>query len=103
MLKYLTTQMNWLPWLQYPNTWFKRKIRFYPFDLEHMHKAMDKLTEDSKANWGILGPQHMVEHLLWQFEIATGGIRKLKFIHLKSYLINTRRPFINTAPMPKQL
>ena len=82
-------------------TLVQKKNPFYPFDLEHMHKAMDKLTEESKANWGILGPQHMVEHLLWQFEIAMEQ-EEVKVYTPEKLLDKYQEAIYKYRPMPKQ-
>jgi hypothetical protein len=34
--------------------------------------ALDGLRPDSRAAWGAMGAQQMVEHLLWAFEVSTG-------------------------------
>ena len=44
-------------------------------DKAYMQTALDNLTEDSKPAWGILTPQHMVEHIEWFCQIALGNIK----------------------------
>ena len=34
--------------------------------------ALHQLTENSKPEWGIMTPQHMVEHLDWFYQIGLG-------------------------------
>jgi hypothetical protein len=34
--------------------------------------AMDSLTEQHRSLWGKMGPQQMIEHLIWTFELSTG-------------------------------
>lgn len=35
-------------------------------------QAIDQLNEDSVRKWGQMTPQHMVEHLIWAFEVSRG-------------------------------
>lgn len=42
---------------------------------ENIQTALDKLTEETQPKWGMMTAQHMVEHLEWQFLVATGKIK----------------------------
>ena len=44
-------------------------------DKSYIQTALNNLTEDTKPAWGILTPQHMVEHLEWFCQIALGNIK----------------------------
>ncbi len=41
---------------------------------DRLQAALDKLTEDTRPAWGILTPQHMVEHLEYFLHMAVGKI-----------------------------
>jgi len=53
-------------------TLVKKTSPFYEFNNSNVQTALSKLNEDSKANWGKMSAQHMVEHLAMQFDVATG-------------------------------
>jgi len=44
-------------------------------DRDSIQTALNNLTEDTKPTWGILTPQHMIEHLEWFCQIALGNIK----------------------------
>ena len=44
------------------------------FVKEEFPRVLNQLTEDHKAAWGLMSPQHMVEHLHLVFELSNGGI-----------------------------
>jgi hypothetical protein len=55
----------------------------YPFEVndsnirnifleEKFFNAVSAINKEAKALWGKMSSQHMVEHLLWSFEISTG-------------------------------
>ena len=56
-------------------TLVQKKSPFMEFTRENLERGIDALTEDTKAKWGILTPQHLVEHLEWIFHIATGKVQ----------------------------
>jgi hypothetical protein len=37
--------------------------------------AIDSLTEQIQPLWGKMSAQHMVEHLMWAFELSTGKVK----------------------------
>lgn len=55
-------------------TLVQKKNPFPKVDRSVIATAMNNLTEDSKPTWGIMTPQHMVEHLEWFCQIALGKI-----------------------------
>ncbi len=55
-------------------TMVQKKSPFLDFNKTNVAKALDKLTEEHKANWGILTPQHMVEHLEFFMQMAIGRV-----------------------------
>ncbi len=52
-------------------TLVQKKSPFQEFTKANVEASLNKLTESSKASWGIMSPQHMVEHLELQFQVAT--------------------------------
>ncbi|MBX2874658.1 MAG: phenylacetic acid degradation bifunctional protein PaaZ [Saprospiraceae bacterium] len=55
-------------------TMVQKKCPFMAFDKATVRKALDKLTEEHTAEWGILTPQHMVEHLEFFMQMAIGKV-----------------------------
>ncbi len=53
-------------------TLVQKKSPFQAFTRAHVEASLNKLTATTKAQWGIMTPQHMVEHLEAQFKIAVG-------------------------------
>ena len=39
---------------------------------EHMITALERLSPTSRAQWGKMTPQQMVEHLIWALEVSNG-------------------------------
>lgn len=56
-------------------TMVAKKSPFVEITRDNVESYLSKLKEDTKANWGIMSPQHMIEHLSFGFESA---INKLK-------------------------
>ena len=42
---------------------------------------LTNLSAETKAIWGTMTPQHMVEHLTWQFNRAQEKLCLIEFIH----------------------
>jgi oxepin-CoA hydrolase/3-oxo-5,6-dehydrosuberyl-CoA semialdehyde dehydrogenase len=70
------------------------------FLTQKVPEALALLQEDTKPEWGKMGAQHMVEHLLLIFEISTGKLKvpcktpEEKLRKMKAFLHLNR-------PMPK--
>lgn len=55
-------------------TLVQKKSPFLEFTKENILGILKKLTPDAKAQWGMMTPQHMVEHLVFHFQTAMGQI-----------------------------
>ena len=55
-------------------TLVEKKNPFIEMSDENLLDSFARLEPDTKAQWGILTPQHMVEHLEFQYHIAMGKI-----------------------------
>ncbi len=55
-------------------TMVQKKCPFVEFNKTNVAKALDQLTEEHTAEWGILTPQHMVEHLEYFMQMALGKV-----------------------------
>lgn len=55
-------------------TMVQKKSPFLDFNKAKVAKTLDKLTEEHTPQWGILTPQHMVEHLEFFLQMAMGKV-----------------------------
>jgi len=55
-------------------TLVEKKNPFVSMDLHNLKTLLGQLKPDQKAAWGLMTPQHMVEHLIFQFDLATGKV-----------------------------
>ncbi|MEM8526475.1 MAG: phenylacetic acid degradation bifunctional protein PaaZ [Bacteroidota bacterium] len=55
-------------------TLVQKKSPFYPYSIEKVEELLLGLTEETKPEWGIMSPQHMVEHLEYFNQVALGRI-----------------------------
>ena len=55
-------------------TLVQKKSPFMAFNKAEIMARISKLSDSGKANWGLMGPQHMVEHLIFHFQTAMGQI-----------------------------
>lgn len=62
---------------------------------------LKNLTESTKPVWGIMTPQHMVEHLIVAFQSSTGKIIFDRFITPVDKLAITKRFLNSSRPLPK--
>lgn len=53
----------------------KKQEVFIEMTEEKIQECLSKLTESSKPSWGILTPQHLLEHLEHGYKIASGQIQ----------------------------
>ncbi|MEZ5041808.1 MAG: phenylacetic acid degradation bifunctional protein PaaZ [Saprospiraceae bacterium] len=81
-------------------TMVQKKSPFLPFTKENVAKGLAKLTDSHRAKWGILSPQHMVEHLEFFMQMAMGAI-KTDITTPEKYLERTQESLFNYRPMPR--
>jgi oxepin-CoA hydrolase/3-oxo-5,6-dehydrosuberyl-CoA semialdehyde dehydrogenase len=53
----------------------KKQTSFVEMTEEKIEECLNHLKEDAKATWGIMTPQHMIEHLEYTYKIASGEIQ----------------------------
>ena len=81
-------------------TMVAKKSPFADITRANVESYLGKLSESSKAKWGIMTPQHMVEHLQSGFLAATNQI-KLDVITPEEQLEKYQDSLFNYRPMPK--
>jgi oxepin-CoA hydrolase/3-oxo-5,6-dehydrosuberyl-CoA semialdehyde dehydrogenase len=53
----------------------KKQETFVEMTDNKIEECLAKLTADAKPKWGIMTPQHMIEHLEYTYKIASGEIQ----------------------------
>lgn len=81
-------------------TMVAKKSPFTEITRKNVEGYLSKLTEDTKANWGIMTAQHMVEHLAGGFEAAINKI-KLEVTTPEEHLEKYQDSLFNYRAMPK--
>ena len=80
-------------------TMVAKKSPFAEISRKNVGSYLDKLSADTKAQWGIMTPQHMVEHLAYVFDIATEKVEvpiNTPEEHIEKY----QDSLFNYRPMP---
>ena len=81
-------------------TMVAKKSPFADINRKNVESYLDKLTESSKANWGIMTPQHMLEHLQGGFLAATNKV-KLEVSTPEEHWEKYQDSLFNYKAMPK--
>lgn len=79
----------------------KKQTTFVEMDDVAIEKALGKLIEDTKPEWGMMTPQHMIEHLEWGYRVASGEFQDFAVITPEDKLEETQEMLWNYKPMPK--
>ena len=79
----------------------KKQETFVEMTDEKINECLSKLTENSKANWGIMTPQHMIEHLEYTYRIASGEIQDFEIATPEKILEKVKNSLWNYEPFPK--
>ena len=81
-------------------TMVAKKSPFVDINRKNIEGYLSKLTEDSKPNWGIMTPQHMVEHLTHGLKSAVNEI-KLDVHTPEEHIEKYQDSLYNYYPFPK--
>jgi len=81
-------------------TLVQKKCPFNDVTPDFIKTSLAKLKEDTKPNWGILTPQHMVEHLEFFIQMAIGKI-PAEIVTPEDKLEKVQESLFNYRPMPK--
>ena len=68
---------------------------------EKIQNCINSLTEDAKPKWGIMTPQHMIEHLEYTYRIASGEIQGFEIATPEKILEKVHNSLYNYQPFPK--
>ena len=80
-------------------TLVQKKSPFMEFTRENIVDALSKLTESSKASWGMMTPHHMVEHMVFHFRTAM-GLMEMQVVTPEDRLEKWQESLWNHIEMP---
>ncbi|WP_299273985.1 phenylacetic acid degradation bifunctional protein PaaZ [uncultured Psychroserpens sp.] len=66
-----------------------------------IEECLSKLNEDTKPQWGIMTPQHMIEHLEYTYKIAAGEIQDFEVATPEKILEKVKNSLYNYRKFPK--
>ncbi len=67
---------------------------------EKIEECLQKLTADMQPKWGIMTPQHMLEHLEYTYKIASGEIQDFEIATPEKILEKVHHSLYNYNPFP---
>jgi len=79
----------------------KKQQTFVEMTDEKIDECLSKLTADTKPKWGIMTPQHMVEHLEYTYKIASGEIQDFEIATPEKILEKVYASLYNYEKFPK--
>jgi oxepin-CoA hydrolase/3-oxo-5,6-dehydrosuberyl-CoA semialdehyde dehydrogenase len=79
----------------------KKQTVFTEMTSEKIEECLNKLSEKSKAEWGTMTAQHMVEHLEYTYRIASSEFGDFEIATPEKYLEKTHDSLYSFNPMPK--
>ena len=81
----------------------KKQTVFAEMTSESITQYLDKLTENSKPQWGSITPQHMIEHLEYTYRIASGEIQDFEVATPEKILEKVHSTLYNYNKMPQKI
>jgi len=79
----------------------KKQTVFPEITEDYIKSALAKLDANAKPNWGMMTPQHMVEHLEMSYRIASGEIQDFEVATPDEYLEKVAATLWNYDKMPQ--
>ena len=79
----------------------KKQETFVEMTDEKIDECLSKLSENNKPKWGIMTPQHMIEHLEYTYSIAAGEIQDFKISTPEKILEKVKNSLWNYEKFPK--
>lgn len=80
----------------------KKQTTFVEMTTAKIESCLSKLTEDSKAEWGTLTPQLMLEHLEFNYDICSGEIQDFDIVTPEKILEKVHNTLYNYEKMPRE-
>jgi len=81
----------------------KKQEVFVELTSEKITSCINALTSTTKAKWGRLTPQHMIEHLEFTYRIASGEIQDFDIATPEKYVEKVRDSLYNYEPFPEEV
>ncbi|MCB0376422.1 MAG: phenylacetic acid degradation bifunctional protein PaaZ, partial [Sinomicrobium sp.] len=82
-------------------TLVQKKSPFKELSRAYIASALAKLREDTRPEWGMMTPQHMLEHLEWTLKMATGEIAVKEIVTPEAHLEKMQESLYNYNPIPR--
>ncbi len=79
----------------------KKQEVFVEMTSEKIQECLNDLTEKSKPKWGMMTPQHMVEHLEGSYRTASGQFQDFEIATPEKYLEKVHNTLYNYEKMPQ--
>lgn len=79
----------------------KKQETFVEMTDAKIQEYLSKLSADMKPNWGIMTPQHMLEHLEYTYKIASGEIQDFEVVTPEKILEKVHASLYNYDKFPK--
>jgi oxepin-CoA hydrolase/3-oxo-5,6-dehydrosuberyl-CoA semialdehyde dehydrogenase len=79
----------------------KKQETFVEMTEEKIQECLNKLKADAKPKWGIMTPQHMIEHLEYTYKIASGDIQDFEVATPEKILEKVHNSLYNYEKFPK--
>ncbi|MBV1924436.1 MAG: phenylacetic acid degradation bifunctional protein PaaZ, partial [Flavobacteriaceae bacterium] len=81
----------------------KKQPVFVEMTSDKITSCINSLTSTTKAKWGTLTPQHMVEHVEFTYRIASGEFQDFEIATPEKYVEKVRDSLYNYEPFPKEV
>ena len=78
----------------------KKQEVFVEMTDDKIAECLSKLNEDTKPQWGIMTPQHMIEHLEYTYKIAAGEIQDFEISTPEKILEKVKNSLYNYNKFP---
>ena len=79
----------------------KKQEVFVEMTDEKIDQCLSKLTKDTNPKWGIMTPQHMIEHLEYTYKIASGEIQDFEIATPEKILEKVKNSLWNYKKFPQ--
>ena len=79
----------------------KKQETFVEMTEEKITECLANLSENAKPKWGIMTPQHMIEHLEYTYKIASGEIQDFEVSTPEKILEKVKNSLWNYNKFPK--
>lgn len=79
----------------------KKQTVFVEISEEKIKEYLSKLSRDSRPQWGVMTPQHMVEHLEYAYRIASGEYQDFEIATPDKILEKVHNTLYNYNKMPR--